>query len=65
MILMLTMRNDEPIPIYTVNGETLAKVIEWTKYQPTSPSSKPGERRSVLQDEPGEDFPDREGCRLS
>ena len=36
MILMLTMRNDEPIPIYTVNGETLVKVIEWTKYQPTS-----------------------------
>ena len=24
--------NDEPIPIYAVNGETLDKVIEWTKY---------------------------------
>ena len=24
--------NDEPIPIYAVNGETLDKVVEWTKY---------------------------------
>ena len=24
--------NDEPIPIYAVNGEILDKVIEWTKY---------------------------------
>ena len=22
--------NDEPIPLYKVNGETLGKVIEWT-----------------------------------
>ena len=25
--------DDEPIPIYAVNGETLDKVVEWTKYR--------------------------------
>ena len=24
--------DDEPVPIYAVNGEILDKVVEWTKY---------------------------------
>ena len=27
------INNDEPVPIYAVNGEILDKVIEWVKYQ--------------------------------
>ena len=32
MLEMDVGSDDEPVPIYAVNGETLDKVIEWSKY---------------------------------
>ena len=56
--------NNEPIPIYTVNGEILDKVIEWTKYH-IETTEKSDSKDWEDQDKPGEDFPDRGGFRLS
>merc|ERR1712126_289317 len=42
--------NDEPIPIYSVNGEVLDKVIEWTKYHVENQDKSISENNKVWSD---------------